>query len=293
MSITTVSHALNGKGRISAQTGQQVNEIAEQLGYQPNTTARNLAGGRSGLIGFVVAQTGEAKFTVSDFAYFAELISAASVTALDRGYALMLAAAAREEAWGRTAILEGAIIVDPVAHDPLLESLEGAGAPVVTAGRVPGRERGWWVDSDHREVTRKILDHLAARGARRIALLGSPPDDVIRDRLRQGLRRVVRRARPGADRAGRARGISRNGRAIRRPSSCCAAPTRPTPCTPRSTGWRSERCWRHKARGLSVPHDLMVSGCVDSAESKWARPGLSKHLQLYPSQIRIRPWSTS
>jgi DNA-binding LacI/PurR family transcriptional regulator len=282
VSITTVSHALNGKGRISAQTRRRVNEIAEQLGYHPNTTARNLAGGRSGLIGLAVAQTGEAKFTVSDFAYFAELISAASVTALDRGYALMLAAAAREEAWGRTAV-EGAIIVDPVAHDPLLESLERAGAPVVTAGRVPGRERGWWVDSDHREVTRKILDHLAARGARRIALLSSPPTTSYA--IDSGEAYVEWCAEHGQE---------------------PIAPVVRGDLSERSGYEATVKLLRHahppdavhstldrlalgallaaKARGLSVPHDLMVSGCVDSAESKWARPGLTT-LELYPSQI--------
>src|ERR1700679_4339423 len=88
VSITTVSHALNGKGRISPQTRQHVNEIAKQLGYHPNATARNLAGGRSGLIGMAVAQAGAGNFAISDYAYYAALISAASVAALDCGYAL-------------------------------------------------------------------------------------------------------------------------------------------------------------------------------------------------------------
>jgi DNA-binding LacI/PurR family transcriptional regulator len=282
VSITTVSHALNGKGRISPETRKRVYEIAELLGYQPNATARHLAGGRSGLIGLSVAQTGEGNFAVSDFAYFAELISAASVAALDRGYALMLASAAQVEAWSRIPV-DGAIIVDPVIDDPLLESLERGGAPVVTAGRVPGRDGGWWVDSDHRVATRAILDHLAARGARRIALLGSPPTTSYsidsREAYEQwcsehGQETVNMVAREDLTEGS---GFEATVKLLRR--------ARP-PDAVHSTLDRLAlgALLAAQSRGLSVPHDLMVTGVADSEASKWARPGLTT-LELYPSQI--------
>ncbi len=282
VSITTVSHALNGKGRISPETRKRVYEIAEQLGYQPNATARHLAGGRSGVIGLVVAQTGEGNFVVSDYTYFAELISAASVTALDRGYALMLASSAQEETWTRIPV-DGAIIVDPVANDPLLESLERAGAPLVTTGRVPGREQGWWVDSDHRAVTRAILDYLAARGAQRIALLDSPPktsysidsrgayEEWCSEHGREPIMKVVREALTEGS------GFEATIKLLRR--------ARP-PDAVHSTLDRLAlgALLAAQSRGLSVPHDLMVSGVAGSEASKWARPGLTT-VELYPSQI--------
>jgi DNA-binding LacI/PurR family transcriptional regulator len=282
VSITTVSHALNGKGRISAETRRRVYEIAEQLEYRPNATARNLAGGRSGLIGLAMAQTGEDNFAVSNFQYFAELISAASVTALDGGYALMLASAAQEQAWGRIAV-DGAIIVDPVADDPLLESLERAGAPVVTTGRVPGREQGWWVDNDHRAVTRTILDHLAARGAQRIALLGTPPktsysiDSYAAYEewcAEHGQRPIATVARQDlTERSGYEATVKllRRGRP---PDAVHATTERLALGAMLAT----------QARGLSVPQDVMISGCVDSEASKWARPGLTT-VELHPNRI--------
>jgi DNA-binding LacI/PurR family transcriptional regulator len=282
VSITTVSHALNGKGRISPQTRKHVNEIAKQLGYHPNATARNLAGGRSGLIGMAVAQAGDGNFAISDYAYYAALISAASVAALDCGYALMLASAARVEAWERIPI-DGAIIVDPVAHDPLIEHVRRTGTPLVTAGRVPGAKHGYWVDSDHREVTHACLDHLAARGAQRIALLESLPTTsyaidshaayeewcaahgqpviatVTRKDLTEGAGyeaalKLLRRRRP--------------------------------PDAVHSTLERVAlgAMLAAQALGLSVPHDLMVSGCADSEASKWARPGLTT-VELHPERM--------
>ncbi len=282
VSITTVSHALNEKGRISPETRRRVFEVVEELGYRPNATARNLAGGRSGLIGMCVAQPGESSFSVSDYAYYAELISAASVAALDRGYALMLALNARPDAWSPSQV-DGAIVVDPIAGDPMLEDVERAGAPVVTTGRVPGRSSGWWVDTDHRSVTHAMLDHLAARGAERIALLGSlriasysidthkaylewcdehgqqPIDVTVRTDLTESAGfeatvKLLRRKRP--------------------PDAVHS------PLDPLARG----ALLAAQSRGLSVPHDLMVSGCPDSAACRSSRPGLTT-FEFYPSRI--------
>jgi DNA-binding LacI/PurR family transcriptional regulator len=51
VSATTVSHALNGKGRLPPGTRERVHRIAEELGYRPNATARHLAGGKTGVLG--------------------------------------------------------------------------------------------------------------------------------------------------------------------------------------------------------------------------------------------------
>ena len=47
MSVTTVSHALNDKGRIDAATRERITITAERLGYRPDRTARRLRSGRS------------------------------------------------------------------------------------------------------------------------------------------------------------------------------------------------------------------------------------------------------
>ena len=50
VSVTTVSHALNGKGRLNAETRKRVREVADRLGYRPNPAARSLVSGHTGLI---------------------------------------------------------------------------------------------------------------------------------------------------------------------------------------------------------------------------------------------------
>lgn len=174
VSVTTVSHALNGKGRLPEETRARVRRVAEELGYKPNATARNLVVGRTGLLGLAVSQAGGPPFAASDFAYFAQLMMAASTEAIAMGYALVLAPADGALDPQSGIAVDGAIIVDPIRHDPLVAQLQRAGVPLVTTGRRLEDGSGYWVDNDHIAGTRSMLDHLRRRGASRIALMTSP-----------------------------------------------------------------------------------------------------------------------
>ncbi len=282
VSITTVSHALNGKGRLQEETRRRVRQIAEELGYRPNATARNLAGGRTGLIGLAVSQTIEGRFAISDFAYYAQLMSAATASALDFGYALVLASGAEDGAW-RNVRLDGVIVVDPVRGDPICRDFLDRGVPVVTTGREPGGEQSHWVDNDHRAGTRSILEHLWSRGARRIALLASPPVTSYAIDAREaydswcsghGQDPIVAVAR---DDLTEGSGFEATGKLLRRanpPDAVYATLDR----------LALGGLLAAQARGLSVPRELMVAGCTDSEAGKWARPALTA-LALNPEEI--------
>lgn len=53
VSITTVSHALNNRGQVSARTRDLVRQVAADLGYAPNRIASALRSQRSNILGFV------------------------------------------------------------------------------------------------------------------------------------------------------------------------------------------------------------------------------------------------
>jgi DNA-binding LacI/PurR family transcriptional regulator len=171
VSITTVSHALNGKGRLPVATRERVARVASELGYTAHPQARGLATGRSMLLGLEVGGFGS-QLLVPEFSYFLELVNAAAAGAAEEGYGLVLAP-------GRTAgqltrlSVDGAVVVDPVGDEPLVRELAERGAPVVTTGRLQSGAEVPWVDSDHRGGARQVLDHLAERGYRRPALLGT------------------------------------------------------------------------------------------------------------------------
>jgi len=282
VSITTVSHALNGKGRLPEATRQHVRQVAEQLGYSPNATARNLAGGRTGLIGLAVAQTLEGRFAVSDFAYYSQLMSTATTAAIDHGYALVLASGEEARAW-RNIRLDGVIIVDPVRSDPLCREFLAQRVPIVTTGRIPDGTDGCWVDNDHRAGTRSILDHLAARGAERIALLGSPLVTSYATDVRDAYdgwcsehmqEPIVVEARDDLTEGSGFEATVKLLRRRRPPDAVYATLDR----------LALGALLAAQARDLSVPRELLVAGCTDSDAGKWARPSLTA-LALNPEEI--------
>jgi DNA-binding LacI/PurR family transcriptional regulator len=178
VSITTVSDALNGKGRLPEATRNHVRQTADRLGYRPSAAARTLRTGRSGLIGLMLTTYGDEPFTYTQIAYFAQMTGAATSAALDRGYGLVvLPTSAHHHVWASVA-LDGAIVLDPVPDDPVLAELHRRGIPVVTDGREVGTQTSQgWVDNDHDAGVRTVLDHLVGAGATRIGLIGGTTRD--------------------------------------------------------------------------------------------------------------------
>jgi DNA-binding LacI/PurR family transcriptional regulator len=176
VSITTVSHALNGKGRLPEATRRRVREVAERLGYQPSALARALAGGRTGMLAVTVSPVEDVALRIGDIDYFMQVMNAATSEAFARGFSLTLVPAdSRRELLERLP-LDGAIVMDPLRSDEVVALLGDREVPVVTTGRCPdGPEDACWVDNDHMVATRVMLAHLAAEGGKRVALLTAPP----------------------------------------------------------------------------------------------------------------------
>jgi DNA-binding LacI/PurR family transcriptional regulator len=62
LSRATVTHVLNGRGteqRIRPETQQRVLEVARELGYRPNASARAVRAGRFGSVALIQSQLGE------------------------------------------------------------------------------------------------------------------------------------------------------------------------------------------------------------------------------------------
>jgi DNA-binding LacI/PurR family transcriptional regulator len=172
VSITTVSHALSGKGRLPEETRARVQRVAASLGYTPNVVARSLAGGRTGLIATYVSLPGNAPLAFTEIDYYVDVINAATAAAIERGYALVVApSTAGEETWSRLP-LDGVVVIDPAEGDPSLAALRERGLALVLIGRdLHGSPSDVVVQNDRASGTRTVLDHLADRGAARVGLL--------------------------------------------------------------------------------------------------------------------------
>jgi DNA-binding LacI/PurR family transcriptional regulator len=175
VSATTVSHALNGKGRVTSETRERIKDIADRLGYRPHQGAQHLRRGTSGIIALVVSTADKQLMRFAEYDYFRSLIDGAASEALARGKWLVLIPSATEPCALRSLELDGAIVVDPTIDDEVLAVLQESGVPTVVSGRAMGEQSVASVDNDLGAGTAMVLDHLRQEGATRIALVNAPP----------------------------------------------------------------------------------------------------------------------
>ncbi|MEV0976179.1 LacI family DNA-binding transcriptional regulator [Streptomyces sp. NPDC049915] len=175
VSRTTVSHALNGLGKVDPRTRERVKRVAEELGYRPNLRAQRLRRGEARAIALLSSMPLAVAGGPSRLGFYMEVAAAAAEHALAHGFALVLLPPGESGAGLRTVDVDGAIVVEPREDDPVVAELRGRGLPWVALGRpVPDAAQAPYVDLNGEAVTELLLDHLARAGARRPALLTAP-----------------------------------------------------------------------------------------------------------------------
>ncbi len=174
VSVMTVSNVVNEHPHVRAATREKVLAAIAELGYQVNTTARQLRQGRSGVIGLAVPEI--------DRPYFGQLATLLIEHAATRGFELVVeqTAARREREEGaiarsRLRSYDGLLLSAVQLHDDDAALLRGD-FPVVVLG-----ERSFTEPLDHVVMANETggalaADHLADRGCARIAMIGGRID---------------------------------------------------------------------------------------------------------------------
>lgn len=174
VSPTTVSHALNGKGVVRRETVERIEHIAAEIGYRPSAIARGLQNSRLNLLALVIRPFHSLDtFLPEGVDYFLRLAGAASMTAMEHGYSLMIVDDPTRPGVPLSALAADAYIVtEPFENDPVLTMLLQERIPFVTVGADPAR-RGQFISLDEGAEPQAglMLGHLEAAGAQRIALV--------------------------------------------------------------------------------------------------------------------------
>jgi len=195
VSRATVSRVING-GSVAPETRQRVLDVLETTNYRPNLAARNLASGRSGVVGVVMHVA--APLTFAD-AYFSELLTGIcdSLTSQAAGMMLWLGNRTKEETLDNIlamGMLDGVIVTADTIDDPLVDGLRASDMPVVLVGHRRADRDASYVDIDHEAAAESITTHLLNTGRTRILHITGRPNSVSgRDRV-IGFRRAMRKA---------------------------------------------------------------------------------------------------
>src|SRR4051794_3832755 len=82
VSIATVSRVLNGRPDVAADTRETVLEVARELKFSTNRSARSLSGGRTGLVGITLP--------IVQAAYFGIILSGAAEALYEQDMRMVL-----------------------------------------------------------------------------------------------------------------------------------------------------------------------------------------------------------
>jgi DNA-binding LacI/PurR family transcriptional regulator len=292
VSPTTVSHVLNGRGRVASETRERVLEVAARLGYAASAHAQQLVTRRSRIIAIQMPDLvgeghGVALLPTSESEYFLELINGAAAAAAEAHYALIVVSAGVDASSMRSFGVDGMIIVDPKGSEQVLQPSFAAEYPVVTTGEpvVTPCANGFVVDNDHCAAARGVLDHFVAQGRSHPALIvDTTSRSFIRDIGHAYLQWCVDHHLQPSIVAVRDASPAEMGRALD------SLRNRPLPADAIYTS--SDECAigllnAARAADVSVPQDLALASAVDSSILRVTNPPVTS-VCLNPKDIGAR-----
>jgi LacI family transcriptional regulator len=172
VSRSEVSRVLNGRQRVGRSVGlekqKRILQLAQELGYQPNKAAQNLAHGRTDMVGLLLRSEDSGELAP----HHHEIIAALTHTLTEQGLHLLLHQWSQETngallRLARARTCDVLVLTDMRQDDPRPTFLRGLGQPFVIRGSAP--EPGMLaVGMDNQAVGRLAVETLVRYGHRRI-----------------------------------------------------------------------------------------------------------------------------
>ncbi len=174
-----MSRVLNGAHHVRHDLVESVNNAIEALGYSVNQAARNLAGGRTGSVAFVISEDEERLFEDPNFGMFVKVFT--RELRLQGRHLLVTVAGDHEEEtflgnYLSAGHVDGALLALPRLGEPMLARLANSHLPLVVMGRPLGYENNGlsWVAVDDEAGAHEMVTYLLSRGRSRIATVTGP-----------------------------------------------------------------------------------------------------------------------
>lgn len=169
VSHTTVSRALNDSPLINAETKEKIKQLAQEMGYTPNFSAKSLVMDRSYNIGlfFSTLNTG------TSAGFFYETVRGVNSVVKD-AYNLVVRGIDDYESFRsiHKKSFDGVIVMSQSAKDdPFLQHLSEAGIPHVVLNRKVENLKAINILSDDSHGSYKVVNHMIQKGHRRIAII--------------------------------------------------------------------------------------------------------------------------
>jgi len=193
VSVSTVSHIINGTRFVKEDTKERVLAAIRGTGYTHNTIARSLVTASTKTIGLAIS-------AISNF-YFADIVAAIDTATRKAGYTLLLADThddPEEELHVVQALhqrrVDGVLYAPSTGADgPGLSYLAELGVPTVLVDRCASAVLDQ-IGSENRASTATLTGHLTDLGHRRVGLIAGLPDVRTTIERTEGYRDALKQA---------------------------------------------------------------------------------------------------
>jgi DNA-binding LacI/PurR family transcriptional regulator len=173
VSRQTVSNVLNGSGRVGDAARARVLEAVASLGYHPHHGARSLRSRRTRQFAYVMphAQLLPGNYIMQQF------LQSLAAACARRSYSMVIVVPERDPRDEMRRLIasrsvDAFLLSELEQDDPRVVLLAEAGIPFACFGRTSPALPQAWVDIDNRAAAAAAVEHVLARGFRRIAFLG-------------------------------------------------------------------------------------------------------------------------
>ncbi len=172
---STISKALNNSKEISEKRKIEILAIAKEMGYVPNSSARNLASKNSWTIGILFSEDLNIGL---EHHFFGGVLQAFKSYVEDHGYEVTFvskkigAQSLTYLEWCKYKNVDGVLIVTVDINDENLNELTQSGIPIVSVDN--GLLNIPTIISDNMQGTRMAIEYLMLKGAKCIAHIAGP-----------------------------------------------------------------------------------------------------------------------
>lgn len=200
VSPSTVSRTCKNNPSISKTTKEKVRRAMEELGYEPNFQASNLANNNSRTIGIILPVSTNETYENS---FYLEVIRGISQFCNQRQYITTLITGQDEEemlqviqAMVRRGQIDGFIILYSKHHNPIIDYMDNEGLLYVLLGKADQlANQTIYIDNDNILAGQHATEYLYYLGHRKIAYLGHSDELLVSSDRKSGYQLAIARYR--------------------------------------------------------------------------------------------------
>jgi LacI family transcriptional regulator len=184
-SISTVSYALNGSPKVTAETRERVLQIAKELNYVPNAAARMLRARETKIIGCFL----------SDYSgsFYGRLLKGMRETLNAKGYELIVCSGEKSRRLLLEKMMDGAVILDASFSDEELLHYADLGHKMILLDRELGHEHIKTVRLDNQNGVELALSEVLRHEVRELYVLSGPSVSYDSQQRMQAVRKIMQK----------------------------------------------------------------------------------------------------